>query len=122
MIDHLLRFETRQAAEAVLGSPLPPNVILSHGGGNDESARVILQTDPLVLAEGWYCTVARPALDPVLRDLSGYACRLIADETIAKSGSPDFLLYVAPDIPSEVLATARVEPTRAGTRYPFGAG
>lgn len=142
MIDHLMEFESRQVAAQVLGGSyheesgrwlLPANVILNIGGANDESVRVILseavwdRSDPMgpvlvtpeVLASGWYCIVACDAIDPALRDLPDQACRLIADRDAALAGQP-FIRFVAADMPQELLASARVEPTPAGANYPFG--
>lgn len=141
MIDHLIEFASRQAAAEALGGfydaeterwLLPAHVILNIGGANDESIRVILSeavwdnTDPMnpvlatpeTLAAGWYCIVAKDALDPALRDLPDHACRLIADRQAALAGQ-SFIRYTAADLDPALLGTARVEPTPAGANYPF---
>ena len=67
---------------------------------------------------GWFLVIARPALDPALRDLPNGECRLIADRDAAEAGQ-SFILYTAPDIAPSDLANAFVTPTFAGSRYPF---
>ena len=47
------------------------------------------------------------------------ACRLIADRAAAIRGEP-FLRYVAPDLDQTILAKGKIEPTFAGSNYPFG--
>lgn len=149
MIDHLLQFPdfaTAVAALTPLGlcatdrdntAALASNVILNIGGANDQSIRVVLSdavwdksnpdprlwtiTTPEVLASGWCCIVSKDVLDPALRDLVGNACRLIADRDAADAGQ-SFMLYTAPDMDPALLGSARVEPTAAGSRYPFGVG
>lgn len=122
--------ETHESA-----SSFASNVILNIGGANDQSIRIILSeaiwdrsdpdphnwtiTTPEVLAAGWHAIVCRDAIDTNLRDLPGNACRLIADRDAALRGE-SFMRYLAADIDPAVLASARVEPTPAGARYPFG--
>lgn len=147
MIDHLLRFDDRASAVAALAPlGLAPGgdldlsrCILNIGGPNEESVRVIEQdavwdrsgpddprnwtiTTPEVLAEGFFVIVALPGLSPELRDLPGYACRIVTDRDAAVAGSPDFMLFVTddPTFDHAALSTDRVEPTPAGSRYPFG--
>jgi hypothetical protein len=63
--------------------------------------------------------IALPALDPALRDLPNNECRLIADRDAALRGDP-FMLYLAQNIDPALLLVSRVEPTFAGSDYPFG--
>lgn len=148
MIDHLISAPSAAAMAALL-APLglatvaedgtiswAPNVILNIGGPNDQSIRVILQdavwdrsdpdprnwsvVQPAVLAEGFFLIVASDMLDARLIALSDNALRLAADREKAAAGDPDFMEFVASDMDPGVLATARVEPTALGSRYPFG--
>lgn len=148
MIDHLIAAPDRATMAAMLAplglasvaqdgsTSFAADVCLNVGGPNDESLRVILAdavwdksdpnprnwtiTTPEVLAQGFFVIVAKDALDPALRDLPGNACRLITDRDAAVRGE-SFIRYTAPDMDPQVLTTARVEPTFAGSRYPLGA-
>ena len=146
MLDHLLRFPSRADAGAALAPLnlateqdgqwiLADNVCLNIGGPNDESIRVgtqrvewdfsdpenPVQTQPEVLIPGWYCIVADSLVNESVRDLPDNVCRLIANREAAIAGDPNFILYTAPDLTPETMASvAFVEPTFAGSQYPFG--
>lgn len=146
MIDHLLRFTDRNAASQALaainlaretedGGAFAPSVCLNVGGPDDESLCVGTQraewdfSDPEnpvqiqaeVLIPGWYCIVADTLVNESVRDLPDNACRLITNREAAIAGDPDFILYTAPDLtPETMTSVAFVEPTFAGSQYPFG--
>lgn len=69
---------------------------------------------------GWWIAIALPALDPALQADAG--CVLITDRGKAAAGEPGWQLYAAPSVTPQDLAATRVEPTFAGSNYPFGAG
>ena len=137
-IDHLMRFDTEDAAkaDAVVGayfSPADaegpgawrgdvciPNVSVYALGapGVDADGNPVENRVPF---SGWYVVIALPALSAALRDVPGNACRLIADREAAERGE-SFIRYVAPDMTPDVLGTAHIEPLFAGSGYPFGLG
>lgn len=146
MLDHLLRFLSRADAGAAL-APLnlatehdgawffAANICFNIGGPNDESIRVgtqraeldfsdpenPVQTQSEVLIPGWYCIVADSLVNESVRDLPDNVCRLITDREAALAGDLNFILYTAPDLTPETMASvAFVEPTFAGSQYPFG--
>lgn len=116
MIDHLLTFADEDAAAEALDAALPPGW----------RARAIWPTRIVLPDEsdvpGFHVTIAEMSLSEALRDLPGNACRLIADREASVRGASreEFTLYLAPDMNMTVLDVARVEPTFAGARYPFG--
>lgn len=124
MIDHLLNF----ADEAAAKQAIPQYVVYDTDDQGkwrtnlcfaDISVYVIVD-GVRVAFPGWFIIVALSELDPTLRDLPDNACRLITDREAAVAGSPTFMRYVAADMDPAVLSSARVEPTPAGSNYPFG--
>lgn len=145
MIDHLLRFDSEDAARAALpeywipasddgpgqwdGSRCIPNAgcpalrvykITGQTTITDPETGQSYQQDIRELFSGWFINVALVALSPELRDLPSGACRIIADREAAAAGDPNFIRFVATDIEPEVIAEAHVEPMPLGARYPFG--
>lgn len=140
MYDHLMRFETENDAKAD-----PVMAAYWHAGQDEEpgswdtsrcipgvSVYAVTGTETVDDGQGgeyerevresysgWFINVALPVMSAELRDVDGNACRLIASREAADLGQP-FLVYVAPDMVPEILGEARVEPTFAGSNYPFG--
>jgi hypothetical protein len=148
MIDHLLNAADAPTLAALL-APLGhasidpttqaiswgPEVLLNVGGPNNQSIQVITSaavwddttspptlTTPATLAPGFWVIVALPALSSALQNLSGNACVLITDRDAAMADNPSFILYEGPSVTPEMLSTYTVEPTPAGSNYPFGHG
>jgi hypothetical protein len=126
IIDHLMRFDTEDAAKAdpVVGAYFSPAD--SEGSGAWRGDVCIpnvsvyaLDGENHVPFSGWYVVIALPALSEALRDIPGNACRLIADRDAADRGER-FMRYVAADLSPGDLASAHVEPLFAGSGYPFG--
>lgn len=68
---------------------------------------------------GFWIAIALPELSETLRDLPDEACRLIADRAAANAGQ-QFVVYLSPSVDPQLIATARVSPVFAGSKYPFG--
>jgi hypothetical protein len=135
MIDHLLRFDTEAAAQAdpVVGAYFVqgawrgdiciPNVSVYAVTGTqtitDPDTGTSYQADVRTPFSGWYIVISLSEISAALRDLPGNLCRMITDRDAANRGDA-FVRYVAPDVTQADLATAIVEPTFAGSRYPFG--
>lgn len=139
MIDHLLSFADEVAAQAALPSYWTP--ANEDGPGNwrgdvcipGVAVYAIIGTETIADPEtgqsyerdvrqvypGWYIVVSLPTMDYNLRDLPDNACRLIADRDAARRGE-SFIVYTSPDMDPAVLSVAYVEPTFAGSEYPFG--
>ena len=141
MIDHLLRFNTEAAAQgdpvvgrywtpasgdgpgAWRGDVCIPGVSCYAVTGTetvtDPQTGQSYQREVRSVFPGWWIVIALATLDPALRDLPGGACRLIADRDAAGRGET-FVRYLASDIDPASLAASRVEPSFAGSDYPFG--
>ncbi|GLK74683.1 hypothetical protein KHC23_08660 [Ancylobacter dichloromethanicus] len=112
MIDHLLRFSDEASAMAAL-----PGYVLD---GIDaplwDTSCVIPDVKAYRITEireylpGWYLIIARPERDAALE---GEACVLIGDR---ETGAVLYTITTPED-----LATLAIEPTFAGSAYPFGA-
>lgn len=129
MIDHLIRFvdEATARADPVVGQYWTPVSTDNPGSwrGNVTIPNVSvysLAADGVTRTPyaGWFIVIALPHRDLNLQLLAGNACRLISDRGLANAGNQDFILYTAPDVAPADLAAAHVEPTFAGSRYPFG--
>lgn len=140
MIDHLIRFDSEEQAraDAVVGAYFHANKEHPDGGSWD-GARVIPDvkvwqpandtTEDIEGPGGETVTVTRhtylpyiyklislPEVDPALRDHP--TCMLVADRDKAAAGDPSFIVYTP--IPSGQLGSYALEPTFAGSHYPFG--
>ncbi len=135
MIDHLMRYASEadaiacQAAGAYhVAGQWRPDVCIPHvavyrvvgsemvnDGEGGEIEREVREP-----YSGWYLVIALPAPSGSLRDVPGHACRLITDRDASAQGA-SFVRYAAPDLAPQDMAEACVEPTFAGSRYPFGA-
>lgn len=140
MIDHLINFSDEVTAQAdpVVGKYYTPASDDGPGGWRGDCCIAGVSvysvtgtttvTDPDTGATyqqeirrpfpGWFIDIALGALDPALRALPG--CILIADRDKAAVNDPTFLLYTQPGITQDELNAAHVEPTFAGSKYPFG--
>lgn len=126
MIDHLIRCDTPEAADALVeqyGASLAyqPRVILQDAVWDETDPDNPVLVSPEVTASGYHVWIVLDALDEALRDLPDDACRLIGDRS--KCGPEatwqDVLLHHAADIGDEVLDSARVDPVPAGSDYPW---
>lgn len=128
MIDHLMRFtdEATAKADPVVGRYWAPASDDGPGSWRGDvcipgvSVYTPNEDGSRTLFTGWFIVIALPTLDPSLRDLPGNACRLIADRDAADAGQ-SFIRYTAADLEPGILSMAKVEPTFAGSNYPFGA-
>lgn len=142
MIDHLLTFADEPTAQADLtvGRYFMPTSADGPGGWRgdvcipgvsvytvtgtttvtDPTTGQTFQQETRQAFPGWFIVISLPALDPALRDLPANACALIADRGAAALGNT-FMLFTASNISPAELAAAHVEPTFAGSNYPFGA-
>ena len=132
-VDHLFRFADEAEGRSALpgfwnvvwrGDCCIPGVSVYEVTGTEtitdpDTGQIYEQETRQPFAD-WWIVIALPALDPNLRDLPGAACQLIADREAAARGDPNFLIYLAPDIEPLMLSVCRVEPTFAGSEYPFG--
>lgn len=82
----------------------------------DEDGEVV---EPAETVPGWFLWVSTREFDEGLRNLPDNACRIIADRGAYKAGK-EFLVYVAPDMDTEIFETAKLRPIVAGADYPFG--
>jgi hypothetical protein len=89
-------------------------VVLARAEWDDSDPENPVQLSPELTMPGYFLTISLPLLDEALRDLPGGACRLIGD-----SGT-GVLVYTAPDLDTDLLATALIEPVPAGAVYTFG--
>lgn len=139
MIDHLLSFSDEAAAKAILpsywfagedgepdtwrGDRCIPGVSVYAVTGTEthtypDTGEEYEQEVHLAFP-GWFIVISLADIDPVLRDLAGNACRLIADRDAADRHE-EFIRYLAADLDPADLAIAHVEPMFAGANYPFG--
>lgn len=137
IFDHLLQFESEKAARAALPNYWSPaNDDDSPGAWRGDccisnvSVYVVTGSETLTDAEskqeferelrqaypGWFIIIARPALDPYLRDPPGGACWRITDRDQAAIGGRKFVLHWSR--PAEDLAGLRCEPAFAGDQVP----
>lgn len=129
MIDHLLRFSDEGAAWAELGAYVLPESMLGPASWDTTCVIPNVKAYRITSTEaaedgmggtyereirdylpGWYVIIARPARDPALE---GAACVLIGDR---ETGAVLHAITTPED-----LATLYLEPTFAGSAYPFGA-
>ena len=129
MIDYLLRFPDEAAALAALPahtiegiepgarlwdtSCVIPNVRAYRVNGTEAAEDGMGGTYEREVRDylpGWYIIIARPERDPALE---GEACVLIGDR---ETGAVLYTITTPED-----LATLYLEPTFAGSDYPFGA-
>lgn len=128
MIDHLLRFDDKEAAIAALPdfgmvsdgqwrwnrlfvAEVTAYIPGVHGKPDRETGEAPVITPEQILS-GYRLWVALPDFDPPLPGLE-----LATDPTLAALGKP-FVLFTT--LSSEQLTAARLRPVRAGTAYPFG--
>lgn len=123
MIDHLIRFDSE--ADALADPVLAPY----RSGAVFDQSRVIAgvkvwqpandTVDGDVVSHDYlpyfYLMIGLPALDEALRNHP--ACMLVADRDKANAGEP-FVVYSP--LPIEALAEYALEPSFAGSGYPFG--
>jgi hypothetical protein len=126
MMNHFMKFSDEATAKVVLAaytidgewdlSRVIPGqrVVLARAEWDDSDPENPVQISPPVHMPGYFVTVSLPAIDADLRDLPDNACRLIGDSTAGG------LVYNAPDLDTDLLATAIIEPVPAGARYSFG--
>lgn len=140
MIDHLLRFDDEATAQIALpsywmpatddgpgdwrGDVCIPNVRAYTVTGTEEwsepdNPEETYTREVRAYYPGWFVIVALPELSEALRDLPGGACRLITDRIAANQAQP-FIRFTAPDVTPEALGATLIEPTFAGSNYPFG--
>lgn len=137
--DHLMRFTDEPAAQAdpVVGTYWTPasvdrpgqwrgDVCISDvkvytvtGTTTDPTTAEVTETRSYFA--GWFIVIALDHQDAGLQSVANGGCRLIADREAATAGKPNFIVYAASDVTPGDLAAAHVEPTFAGSRYPFGA-
>jgi hypothetical protein len=115
MIDHILKFETEAAAKAAL-----PQFVGDEGqwDGSRTIPNVSVITADEETLPGWWIAIGLTALSEELRSLPDDACRLITDRYAAEAGQP-FVLYLSHSVDPGLIATARVSPVFAGSRYPM---
>lgn len=76
-------------------------------------------TTPRAVLPGYFVVIALDTVSEELKEVSGSACRLIADAEAA-SDDEEFIVWMAPNADLGALATVlRVEPTLAGRKYDF---
>lgn len=126
MIDHLIRYETQEAADALVeqygaSRAYQPRVILQDAVWDETDPDNPVLVSPEVTASGHHVWVVLDALDEALRDLPDNACRLIGDRAACgpEATWQDVLLHHAADVTVEVLESARVDPVPAGADYPW---
>jgi hypothetical protein len=135
MFDHLLTFETEDAAKAALpsyGSEVDgtwnwnesaclPNVaiVLSDAVWDYSDPESPVEVSPRETFPGWHIVVSLPQRSAELEGLPGNACRLVASRALMGTG--EFLVYTAPDLDLGIVSSARIDPVFAGAEYPFGA-
>jgi hypothetical protein len=125
MMNHFIKFHDEAAALAILAaytiegawdlSRVIPGqrVVLVRAEWDVSDPDNPLQTSPEQILDGYFITISLLALEVTLRDLPDNACRLIGD---SETGD---LVYIAPDLDTDLLATAIIEPVPAGARYSF---
>lgn len=124
--DHLIRCETQEEAEALVEqygshSAYQLRVILHDAAWDESDPENPVLVTPEVTASGHHVWIALDHLSEELRDLPDNSCRLIGDWS---KNSPDafiedVIVYHAPDIPHEVLISARCDSEPAGRNYPW---
>lgn len=126
MIDHLIRCATAEDAGALIerfgaSRAFETRAVLADAVWDMSDPDEPVLVSPEIAAEGFHVWIALDVLDEDLRGLPDAACRLVADRQLGVEGATfaDVLLYHAPDIGPEVLASARIEPVPAGADYPF---
>jgi hypothetical protein len=129
MIDHLLRFDDKDAAIAALPGlgmvwgeawqwdrsyigEVTAYIPGTYGEPDPETGELPVLMPEQVLP-GYRLWIALPALDA---DMPGL--ELATDADLAAAGSP-FIVFTT--LSEEQLTAARLRPVRAGTAYPFGA-
>lgn len=129
MIDHLLRFPDEASAWGRLGDyRLPENAFgpaawdmtcvipdvrayrIAGAEAADDGEGGTYEREIRAYLPGWFTIIARPERDP---ELEGEACVLIGDR---ETGAVLHTITTPED-----LATLYLEPTFAGSTYPFGA-
>lgn len=127
MIDHLIRCDSQEAADALVeqygaSRAYQPRVILQDAVWDYSDPDNPVIVSPEVTASGHHVWIVLDALDDTLRDLPDNACRLIGDRAMCGPDATwqDALLFHARDISADVLNTARVDPVPAGMDYPWG--
>ena len=130
LIDHLLTFASEAAAQTdpIVGAYWIVSDSDSPGGWRGDvcipavSVYTKNADGSRNQSPGWFIVISLPALDPALQNAgNGTACVLIADRDAANAGNANFILY-APGLSQQQLAATFVEPTFAGSNYPFGVG
>lgn len=114
MKNHFFKFDTEAAAMAALGNYVAidddgsrvwnPSIVIP-------DQRVIVARNPYQALPGYFVTVTLPDVVPALQALPGGACRLIGDSETGE------IVWTAPDVPEDFLATAIIEPIPAGAAY-----
>jgi hypothetical protein len=125
MLNHFLKFHDEAAALTALAaytingawdlSRVIPGqrVVLARAVWDVSDPDNSVLVSPEQTLPGWHITISLPVLEATLRDLPDNACRLIGDSDTG------VLVYTAPDLDTDLIATAIIEPVPAGARYSF---
>lgn len=126
MYNHFMMFVDEKTAQAALHkyvdadgwdmSIVIPNqrVILRRAVWDDADRTSIKLISPEVVIPGYFVTVTLPEINDELKKLPDNACRLIG---VASTGD---VVYWAPDMNMELIASAIIEPVPFGSTYKFG--
>lgn len=126
MFQHFLKFENETQAKSMLPSWINedgewerarviPNqkVILQRADFTMSANGEMTQTTPEITVPGWYMTITLDVPNQELRELANNACRVIGHYATGE------IIYLAPDVDSEVMKDAIIEPTLMGSKYKF---
>jgi len=126
MLNHFLKFDDEAAAKEALpdyvqdgewdmSRTLPgQRVVLARAVWDHADPDNPVEVTPEQVLPGWYVTVSLSEVDATLRDQPAHACRLIGNSETGE------LVYTAPDLDTNLLITAIIEPVPAGAHYTFG--
>ena len=138
MIDNILHFADEAAAQAALPSycvtdadgikhwdqsrVIPGLSIITAEAVWDNSGERPVLVSPEVTLPGFWLAIGLSSSSSLRADLAAMdECVLIADRAAANRGE-QFIVYMGSSVDPQVVASARVAPVFAGSRYPFGAG
>jgi hypothetical protein len=116
IIDHILRFADEASAHAALdplGLGTSPNWDASRV---IPGLQILLPDASVYEADHFWLGIGLPGLLPALVALPGNALRAAMDRGKAALDLP-FYVYIAPDVDTAILSTARVSPVFAGSDY-----
>lgn len=131
MIDHLMTFATEAAAKAdpVVGTYningvwrgdcCIPNVFVWSPASNTTNGTDPITGQPIIMRHAydtnWRIIISKPTQDAALSALA--SCHLVTNRDAANAGQPFVIQSVLTDVQ---LAALAIEPTFAGSSYPFG--